>query len=273
VVPALRWGTLGLLYVVILSAVSNQPLVADKTTADARYLMPAAPFGLGFCGAVLGTIHGLHRLWGRLAAALLLATALCTTALTAGLPGTSPGWLLPAYVREITRPYPTAYSLTDEFLRQHALAEDVVLAVPDFCNYPLMFCQGDRLRFGCVLDTRSPLDANVIATLDAPLKADENFPDWIIAFGNQPQVPKILDFFSRPHEGPNGSVSYDYRMVQWLDAFWFDLSRPEINLHSFGPKRDFNPKSQAVYVYRRFEKPAQPPGQIDKTAAPHPADE
>lgn len=251
-VPALRWAVLGLLYVVLISVISNQPIVSGKDTADARYLMPAAPFLAGFCGAVLAMIHGLHRLWGRLAAGVLLAVALCTTALTVGLPSSRASWLLPAYLGEISRPYPTAYSLVDEYLQRNARSQDVVMAIPDFANYSLMFCQGDRLRFGCLLNERTHLDNDLVRKLDAPLQAEENFPHWIIAFGGQPQLADTLAYFSRPHEGPQGTVKYDYRMVQRLDAFWFDLTRPDLDQHHFGPKRDFNPRTEAVYVFRRF---------------------
>jgi 4-amino-4-deoxy-L-arabinose transferase-like glycosyltransferase len=249
--PAVQWATLGLLYVVLLSAASYQPLVKGIDTADVRYLIPAAPFFAGFCGAVLGMLHGLHRLWGRLAAGALLALAVCTTALTAGLPSSKVAWLLPAYVKEISHPYPTSYSKACDFLELHAQRDDVVLAIPDFCNYPLMFYQGDRVRMGCLLNENTHLPAQKIRQLHAPLQGGENFPDWLIAFGAQPELKQYMDFFSRPHQGLNGPTRYQYRLVQRLDTVWLDQSRPELETHSFGPFKDYDPRTQAVYVYQK----------------------
>ncbi|GEM_PF-2574727 len=59
-----------------------------------------------------------------------------------------------------------------------------------------------------------------------------------------------------PHEGTTGrEVTFSYRLEKNLEVFWFDTTRPELTLHTFGPKKDFDPGLDSVYAFRRL--PAQ----------------
>ena len=48
-------------------------------------------------------------------------------------------------------------------------------------------------------------------------------------------------------------MQLEYRLVETLDVYWFDTSRPELPYHSFGPIVDFDERLDAVYVFRRNE--------------------
>jgi hypothetical protein len=164
-------------------------------------------------------------------------------------------WLLPAYISELSHPYPTCYSEAARFLRENARKDDVVFCWPDFTHCPLVFYVGGKVRFGCTLtrDTTLPLDK--VRSLPAPLLAEENFPDWVISFGANPQVRDQIRFLSRPHAEGDKTVAYSYEFYRLLDVFWFDLSRPELSSHSFGPVTNFDRKQEAVYVFRKVSKP------------------
>jgi hypothetical protein len=155
------------------------------------------------------------------------------------------------YIGEVHQPYPTAYSEVIRFLDSRAEPDERVLAVPDHMNYPLMFYRGDRLRFACLLNRRTHLSQQIIRDLPAPLLAEENFPDWLIAFGNRPLADKSLRYYSRPHSDKGQRVEYSYQLVATLDVFFEQTQRPEIPWHSFGPNRRFNRATEAVYIYRR----------------------
>jgi hypothetical protein len=114
-----------------------------------------------------------------------------------------------------------------------------------------MFYLGDRLRFCCLLDRSSPLSLDAIRRLNSPLLLDENFPDWFLLFGGNEQGKQALLYFSRPHLEQGRMVQFRYDLVTNLNVFWFDTSKPEYPWHEFGPRRDFNPDTESVYVFRR----------------------
>ena len=99
--------------------------------------------------------------------AVVLLLALTTNALSVRRSNWEFRWLLPGYVWEVHHDYPTAYSEAIQFLEKHAHQDETVFAFAEFNNYPLMFYLGDRLRFCCLLDQRSPLGLAQIERLEA----------------------------------------------------------------------------------------------------------
>jgi hypothetical protein len=43
----------------------------------------------------------------------------------------------------------------------------------------------------------------------------------------------------------------EYQLIQVLDVFWLDRTRPEMMLRNFRTIKNFDRRSEAVYVYRR----------------------
>jgi len=160
-------------------------------------------------------------------------------------------WLLPAFVKEIHGRYPTPYRAVSDFLAKRAQPEDLVYAFPEYCNDPLMFYLGDTLRFCCLLDQNTPLPTQTVRELQAPLFREEHFPHWYVAFGKHKSSSEILNHFSRKHKEDGAMVRFHYREVKALDVYWFDRSRPELPLHSFGPVEDFDRAWEGVYIFRR----------------------
>ncbi len=246
----LTWATLCLAYIAILGVVSPQPVKGGADIADVRYLVPLLPFTAGLVGWVVGCVHR----WRSAVAVMLFGVITCCNVLSLNPLKPEFRWLLPAYIKEVHHDNPTSYSRVIEFLKGATTNDDVVVATDEYCNYPLMFYLGDRVRFGCLLDTNTPLPHDLIRSLKAPLFGEENFPDWFIAFGMDEAAISTLGFFSRPHEKNSKIEQFQYRFVTNLNVFWVDTSRPDFFMHTFGPKKDFNPAVDSVYVFQRVAR-------------------
>ena len=241
------WMVLSLGYVFFVWALAPGALGAPE-----RYLVVELPFLAGLVGAFLWLLHRRAP-----AAALGLAiTALATNLLSLTPAHRTFRWLVPAYLGEVHRPFPTCYSEAAEFLRKECPADSNVVAYPEFCAYPLIFYCGDRFHFGCLLQqetTRLPLQT--VSRLAAPLIIGDHFPDYIIAFGATPELRLLLDYYSRSHKEENRAVSYQYPAIARIDCYCEDTSRPELAWHTFGPKTGYDPESEAVFLFKRIGGP------------------
>jgi len=69
-------------------------------------------------------------------------------------------------------------------------------------------------------------------------------PDYIIVFG--PMVVQIRGMLQQwNHEGIN------YEEVYTINTFWKDLYRPELFWRTFKPIIEFDPDTQAIYIFKR----------------------
>lgn len=241
-----EWAALAFGYVFFLALFSPQP-TRGTGIADVRYLLPAAPFLAGLIGFLLQQVHRRRPL-----VAVTLFLVLISSNLFSLTPAnTEFRWLLPAYIAEVSRPYPTANEAAADFLLQNARQDDRVLAAPDYLDYPIQFYAGDKIRLCSQLDDRTLLPLARLRGLNAPLFMEENFPDWILCFGAQGDTRDMLAYFGRRHQEAGKPVRNSYRLVQVLDVYSGETQRPELPWHSFGPRRDFDPRSQAVYIFQR----------------------
>ena len=243
---ALQWGVLIFGYILFLSLFSPQP-IAYTRIADVRYLMPVVPFLAGLIGIFLWFIHRKNKLL----AVILLLILVNTNFLTLTPSNNKFRWLLPAYIYEIHHSYPTCYSESADFLFKNAKQDDLVYAFPEYCNYPLIFYSGDKFKFGCLLNYNTTLNVDKMRRLDSVLFIEENFPQWFIMFGRHLDALNLLNYFSRPHYENDKFIRYDYQAAATLDVYWQDMSRPELPWHNFGPKKDFDRNTEAVYIYKR----------------------
>jgi len=105
--------------------------LGTSSLADLRYFTPMLPVIAVLMGAVFGWIH--HS--SRLVAGALLLTYLGTNLLGL-LPfsAAGPGFrmLLPAFVLEILKPYPTACSETCAYLRENSRQDETLWYWPDW---------------------------------------------------------------------------------------------------------------------------------------------
>jgi hypothetical protein len=247
VLMALRWAVLSAGFIVFLSLISPQSTATEKY-ADVRYLIPLVPFCAGLVGVFIWFVHRKTKCGATAILALVVTTNLLNiTPISRRL-----RWFLPAYINEIHHNYPTAYGEAIRFLRENVKQDEKVLAWPRYANYPLMFYAGDKIKICCTLNAESLIPLSEIRKLDAPLLLEENFPDWIILFGLFPDRNEPLSYFSRPHPEQEQQVKFVYKLVDVLDVYWYDTSKPELQWHLFGPKTDFDRQTEAVYIMRRF---------------------
>jgi 4-amino-4-deoxy-L-arabinose transferase-like glycosyltransferase len=244
-----EWLVLGLGYVGFLALLSPQP-TETPTIADVRYLMPALPFVTGIIGLLLATLHEKMPM----AALTLFVVNLTTNVCTLTPSSTEFRWLLPAYLKEVHQDYPTSYSAVSQFLQRHAGQDELVYAYPPHANYPLIFYGGDRLKFCCLLTNHTQLPRHAVADLPAPLFIEQHIPDWFIAFGSHAAVPHLLAFFQQHSTNTRDDrQGARFHLVEVLNVYWRDTQRPELPWHSFGPRTDFDRRSEAVYVFKRID--------------------
>jgi hypothetical protein len=242
---AWRWIVLSASYVLFLSLTSPQPTYVANV-ADIRYEIPLLPFLAGLSALAL---YGISYL-SRMVAVVVAAVFICSNLLCLTPHGTFQ-WLLPSYLKEITHPYPTANALAAAYIAAHARQDDQVAADPEYLNYPLAFYDGNRIRLCCQLDNRTPLPLTVIRSLHAPLLISENFPDWIVCFGIQPDTDAMLGYFMRRLEARGRSVTHTYALAALLPVYWKETQRPELPWHRFGPERTFSRETESVYIFHR----------------------
>ncbi|PWU13801.1 MAG: hypothetical protein C5B50_18595 [Verrucomicrobia bacterium] len=266
---AVEWIVLVAAYIFFLSLISPSVVNNGAIHSDLRYLSAIIPVTACLVGIFLWTVHqGVlftqHAIRNtqhvarftfhtqRLVAFGALLILLITNLATLHFTNRELRWLLPAYLSELRNPYPTCYSEAAQFLRENARQDDVVFCTPHFTHCPLVFYVGDKVRFGCTLNLETTLPLEKVRSLPAPLLAEENFPDWVISFSADSSARQAMQFFSREHTENGRTVTYTYGLAKVLDVFWFDLSRPELTSHHFGPKTDFDRRTEAVYVFKRL---------------------
>lgn len=246
---AWQWVTCIVAYVTFIAVFSPQPTTVP-TIADMRYLIIVVPFLAGLAGLFLGHVH--QRM--PVVAGTLLLVLVSTNVLTLTPVNRHFRWLLPAYIAEIHRPYPTSYEAVANFLQRHAAQDDHVFTFPEYTHPPLLFYVGERVRVCCLLNHHTRLPKATIHRLPAPLFLEEHFPRWVVAFGNHSQMWELIRFFSRPHPRDNETVRFSYPLVSVLDIYAGATHRPELPWHTFGPKMQFDRRTDAVYIFQRTEK-------------------
>lgn len=242
----LRWLFLALGNAVGVGLFSPQA-TASTDIADVRYLILSLPGCCALLAIVLGYIA--RRSHPVAATAFLVLT--CTNLATLAPGNAGFRWLLPAYLGEIHARTLTPEEAVANYLNTHARQDDLVVTVPEYFNYPLMFYAGDRVRICCTLAPDSPLSRDAVRKVKAPAFVDEHFPHWVIVHGRSPEAARLLRFFSRPHEEAGRTVEYRYEVAAHLEVFPASTQRPELPWHAFGTVTDFDPGRDAVLVFRR----------------------
>jgi Dolichyl-phosphate-mannose-protein mannosyltransferase len=245
---AWQWVTFSVAFVAFVALFSPQPTTVS-TIADIRYLIIVVPFLAGLAGIFLGFVH--QRM--QVLACTLLTVLVTTNVLTFTPFERQFRWLLPAYIGEIHRAYPTSYEAAVAFLNKYAAPDDVVFTSPEYTHPPLIFYVGEKVRVCCLLNYHTRLPRATVHSLSAPLFIEEQFPQWFVAFGNHPQMWELLHFFSRSHQRDNKTIRFSYPLVEVLDVYWRATHRPELPWHTFGPKTNFDRRAEAVYIFQRTE--------------------
>lgn len=255
--PLFRWLVFGLTNVFFTAILS--PQTVDKLTfVDARYLIVSVPFLLVSVGIFLYLVSRLNRIFAFLLFLVLITSNVLTLSPISLDVKPTFKWLLPAYIRETHNDFPTAHSVVVKYLSENAAQDELVFSYPDFENYPLIFYLGSKLKFCCTLFSNTPPKVEQKLKECAPYlfmkNGYENYPDWFISFGYLNNSKRFLKVFSAPHIKNRKSEKFEYVRVAIPDVYYFDTSRPELFWHSFGPKTDFDPKVDGVYIFKREQR-------------------
>ena len=245
---AIEFGATIAAYILFLSVLSPQPILQTRI-ADVRYFIPFLPILIIPVAITLWFIHQHSKI----AAIGTLAVYLITNLLSLA-PGTGPfQWLIPAYIHEISNPYSTSCSEVVDYLKTNAKQDDTVWYTPSYMGKPLLFYIGNKIKLRGIMNHRTLMPCEGYQKLDSKVFIENVFPDWVIAFGAQPDLKETLQFFSREHLENGLRVAVRYNLEKVLDIYWDQTQRPELPWHHFGPKKDFNKNGEAVYIFHQIK--------------------
>jgi hypothetical protein len=243
----LQWALLGISHIICIALFSPQQ-TNNVSSADIRYLIVVIPFLMGMTGVFLWFVSR----WSKMVGILLFLVFITSNVLTLTPSYKVFTWLLPGMIYEVHHDYPTATKAVADYLGQHAKQNDMVSCYPDFQSYPLMFYLGYKIKLCCSLDTESPFYYRLPKEIDAPVYKDEYYPDWIVCFGLDQNAVDHIKYFVRLHEENGKMVAYQYILDTVLPCYYFDTHRPEIHIHTFGPKRNPDNKNTFIFVYKKI---------------------
>lgn len=226
------------LYLGIITLLSPQP-VSQTSVADVRYLVPLIPlflFAESLCVAVLCA----SRSWmGYVLAGLLAFTNLFQLQLLQSGHVTSFFW---QRLMEVIHPPAEPYAKAVAHIRSHVLPRQSIWVLPDYMTYPLMFHAPEAL-YAWQLDPKQKEEPQFSSLPDIHFKGLV-MPDYILAFG--PVVQQVRQICSQW-----AMQGIRYREEARLFAFWKDLYRPELFWRSFRPIENFDPNTEAIYIFQR----------------------
>ncbi|MDR3709573.1 MAG: glycosyltransferase family 39 protein [Capsulimonadaceae bacterium] len=247
-----QWTLLIFVYVVWISLLSPQ-LPGGQSIADIRYLIPILPWAAAASAYFIWRIYRVFPRLGIGVLVVLTATNLFST-VPEQLAGTfrdaaAVRLMLPAYISEITRPYPTCDSAVLDYLRGRMRQDEEIVTSPQYFMYTLMAYEGDTLRTCCMLDQTSMISDAVVRGLGAPLYDFRSTPTWIIVYNGQQGDEELVHYYSRWHKENGRLLRHKYRLVKTIRTKTQEMQRPELPWHSFGPPKDLSTPGDLVQIY------------------------
>ena len=217
---------------------ATQPVQATSVF-DVRYLIPILPLLIFLSAYVvyfllqaspgLALVVGLVVLGTNLTHRIFpfVADRFCTTG---------------DFFHELMYPVPEPFYPVITWLKKNVPSEKSVWVLPEHMTYPLMF------------HAPEPIYA---WQLRPEHKSEEQFknlpdihfqglvpPDYIVAFG--PSVVQIRQLI-----GQWSTQGMRYQEVTRLMIFWKDLYRPELFWRTFKPIENFDPNTEAIYIFKK----------------------
>jgi hypothetical protein len=204
--------------------------------ANVRYLAPLIPLFIGLSALVIVPL-AKHK-WP-----LVLLLALIVFGSNVLNHPFSPGkWSCrPAeFIRELFIPQVSSFDIAVKWIEDNIHKGESIWVVPDYMGYPLMY--------------HAPQPVYAWQLQLPPQKQFAALPpihfngliltDYFIAFGPyKGQVDGIIEILK--------SKGINYQLIEILDVYWLDRTRPEIIMRIFHTIKDFDHRLRAVYVYRR----------------------
>jgi hypothetical protein len=222
----------------VITTVSPQ-VVAGASVADVRYLAPLIPLGLALSVRTFLLLFGTRPLVAFFVALLLFWTNLGSGAFFGGRPLWSPLW---EFIQELAMPPSEPYSVALEWIAKHIPKNSTVWVLPDYACYPLMF-HAPYVTYAWQLSKVQKKEEQFKNLPDIHFQGLVP-PEFIVVFG--PSVQGI-----RQLVGQWSIQGLRYQEVSRLMTFWKDLYRPELFWRTFKPIENFDPNSEAIYIFKR----------------------
>jgi len=240
-----RGGTALLLYIVVTTVVSPQPVIPSMGAA-VRYLVPIIPLCI-FLGAAVVAAICRKRLW--LAIPLAgLAFATNTLQFYPYFVSERPGMpffksefrsTISLYIGELLSARSDPFREAAKWINDYSKPRASILVLPKYMAYPLMYHAPKAIYAWQIPNPPQPQFHSL-----APIHFHGVVPpDYLVAFGRFQDVDRFLN-----DEKGRG---IDYRRVAVLDIYWYRSHRPELIWRSFKPIRDFDRSIDAVYIFER----------------------
>lgn len=231
-----------IMYALGVSIVSPQP-VGWATVADIRYMQATIP-ALVFLTSHLISILPWKKL-PKLALCFLFAWTNLPHAGLSRLLGQAPNAVhvgQASFLQELFSQNPEPYGVTAKWIREHVSPDATIWAVPDYMTYPLMF-HAPEVVYAWQLSPEQKQEEQFKNLPDIHFKGLTP-PDFIVVFG--PSVQQIRQLI-----GQWSMQGLRYQEVTRLMTFWKDLYRPELFWRTFKPIENFDPNTEAIYIFKR----------------------
>lgn len=232
----LEAGTLFLLLILLL----NPQPSSRSDHFDVRYLYIVLPLLYAWVAYLLSRLHRAGRV-GPIAAISISGIFICSSLFSCIPSPNGPQWLLPAYVAERSKPFPTAYSELLQYIDRHFDSKKKILSLPGFHNTVLLRYRPDKIEITNTLDPQtSPLSPHVVDSLHMNcLYIGACKPDYVFQFG---VTETLADY-------PFKARDFRFCDTLWIYAYEVDITRPELFWHSFGPRPLRDSSRQALYIF------------------------
>ncbi len=215
---------------------SPQP-VAMTTASDIRYLCALIPLCIFLTGLAILCMSRYR--W-------LIAIPLAIVAFETNIlnrPASPHLWRSTIYqwLEELAAARTTSTQLAIDWINKNVRDGQSIWVMPlDQMTYPLMYHAPQAIY---AWQLQSPADEQ-FKDLPAIHFVGKAAPDYIISFGPQADVERVLAAYKR-------QLQIGYLLTETLDIYWNDEIRPELFMHSFKPFSQYNPATDAVYIFRR----------------------
>jgi hypothetical protein len=224
-------------YCVVAAMVSPCP-VAWEIFADVRYLVPLLPLCIGISTMVIVILTR-----GRWYFALPLAIAVFGFNFL-NYPFSPSRWCCrPAeFIGELWNQRATSIDVAVKWIDDHVRKGESIFVSPSLYEPSLMYHAPDPIyAWHLIYPPKGQFESlppiHFFSTLPPP--------DYFIAFGpHKESVDKLIKSMNDQGE--------DYHLVEVLDIYCRDMTRPELFWRSFRPVKNFDRQLYAVYVYRRI---------------------
>ena len=145
------------------------------------------------------------------------------------------------FLRELCTQRIGPYRMAADWINRNVGEGESILVVPGYAVYPLIF-HAPRAVYAWQL--AGDESGHQFQSLPDIHFRGRCLPDYIIAFG-----PSVVEVSGLLETGDNQEIRYN--VVEHLNIYWSDLIRPELAWHSFHPVQDYDPDTEAVFIYKK----------------------